>query len=201
MSEDVDGKVDLVEKTFQELWKFINARGSVITVQERNELEHVFNLMSDGECYSYLEVGSAEGNSLYVLGHALKNNNPHMNVDINYIDIGEEHTKVAREEVISHVGKENITNEFIGDSTCSLTHDVKRKYDCILIDGGHDFATVLSDSILYAPLATKYVFWHDIQLPEVRRAYEWFKTRWKIGEYSEFIHSDSFGYGILKVKT
>lgn len=181
-----------MEKSFQELWKFINARGSVITVQEEHELHHVFDLMRGCDCQSYLEVGAAEGNSLYVLGHASKL--------ASFIDFGEVHTEQPRSQVIDElVNIGRCPQGYLGDSTKpnAITRG-NYKFDCILIDGGHDFATVLSDSILYAPLANKYVFWHDIQLPEVRRAYEWFKARWNLGEYSEFIHSDTFGYGICK---
>lgn len=185
-------------KTFDELWKFINTRGSIITVQEYHELEHVFDLMQACECQSYLEVGTAEGNSLYVLGHAVANDGW-----IDYVDYGEEHTQAPREESIAKLNPFKIAS-WIGDSTNPNTLPDKdvHKFDCILIDGGHDFATVLSDSILYAPLATKYVFWHDIQLPEVRAACDWFKKRWAhLGEFSDFINSDSFGYRILKVKS
>lgn len=183
-----------MEKSFDELWRFINSRGSIITVQEYSELKHIFDLMRACSCQSYLEIGAAEGNSLYVLGHAVAK-------DIHYVDIGEKHTKEAREECIRKLG-DHMIGEFLGDSTNPDTlwdKDIRR-YDCILIDGGHDFATVLSDSILYSPMATKYVFWHDIQLPEVRAAYEWFKKRWLLGEFSEFIDSMTMGYGICKVK-
>lgn len=187
-------------KPFDELWRWVMDRTQhgVMTVQDRSELEHVFNLMRGCDCSSYLEVGTAEGNSLYVLGHAVSG-------PIDYIDLGEAHTLDARNTVVDAIRGERHIGEFLGDSTNSTTWSKRSgywdyKYDCILIDGGHDFATVLSDSILYAPLATKYVFWHDIQLPEVRKAYEWFKRRYAIGEYSEFINSDTFGYGICKVK-
>lgn len=183
--------------TFPEAWKFVMARSQhgVMTVQNDIELNHVFDLMKVCNCQTYLEVGSAEGNSLYVLGHAAE--------EISFIDYGEAHTKAARDDAINSLAKPVI--EYIGDSTNpetffkGLHHD---RYDCVLIDGGHDYSTVLSDSLMYAPLASKYVFWHDIQLPEVRRAYDWFKARWgSLGEFSEFISSPSFGYGVLRVKT
>lgn len=180
------------EKTFEELWHFIidrSARG-IMTVQDRSELEHVYNLMKGCDCQSYLEVGTAEGNSLYVLGHATKM--------AACIDLGEPHTLEPRTEVLMKLGVS--IQQFLGDSTTpEISRQITSKHDCILIDGGHDFATVLSDSILYAPLATKYIFWHDIQLPEVKLAVEWFMKRWKLGKYSTFINSDSFGYGICEV--
>lgn len=182
----------MTEKTFAELWRWINQRGSVIIVQEKSELNHIYDLMKSCDCSSYLEVGTAEGNSLYVLGHAV-------NGQIDYVDFGESHTKSPREEAIKALNPFRL-GEWIGDSTDpNIRAHLQYKYDCILIDGGHDFATVLSDSILYAPLATKYVFWHDIQLPEVNAATDWFKQRWPLGEYSTFINSDSFGYLICKI--
>lgn len=176
---------------FESLWRWVMDRSShgVMTVQERSELEHVFNIMRDCQCESYLEVGSAEGNSLYVLGHIPDH--------IEYIDLGEPHTKSARDEAIDRLGKD--VCEFFGDSTRPETHHRMSQYDCILIDGGHDFATVLSDCIMYASLAKKYVFFHDVQLPEVKAAVEWFCKRWKLGSYSTFINSPTFGYGILKI--
>lgn len=184
---------DDVTRTFDDHWQWISARSDrIVTVQECAELRHVYELMLGCECETYLEIGAAEGNSLYALGHAVQN-------AITYIDIGEAHTAGPRAEAIAQLGK--TVHPIIGDSTLPRTaHELKDKhFDCVLIDGGHDFATVLSDSILYATRARKYVFWHDIQLPEVKEAVEWFTKRWHIGIYSTFINSDRFGYGIMKV--
>lgn len=177
---------------FDKLWQFVVDRSQrgVMTVQERSELEHVYNLMKGCDCQSYLEVGTAEGNSLYVLGHVTGM--------AACIDLGEPHTLAPRMEVFTKLDMP--IQQFLGDSTTpEISCRITSKHDCVLIDGGHDFATVLSDSILYAPLATKYIFWHDIQLPEVKAAVEWFMKRWKLGKYSTFINSDSFGYGICEI--
>lgn len=183
-------------KTFNELWAFIKQRPGVMTVQNREELEYVFNLMRDCDCGSYLEVGSAEGNSLYVLSHAVRDKGI-----IQYVDYGEPHTEQPRRRVVNEIKESKYeVYECLGDSTKPQTHPYKRKVDVVLIDGGHDYTTVISDSIMYAPLATRYVFFHDVQLPEVKAAVDWFVKRWDLGEYSEFINSDSFGYGIIKVK-
>lgn len=188
-------------KTFDELWKYITEeRPGVITVQDRTELEYVFNLMRDCDCESYLEVGTAEGNSLYVLGHALKQNGEAI-----CIDLGEDHTFQAQLEIVTCLNNNKISTEiWKGDSTKPETFRYNKnrrlwEFDCILIDGGHDFATVLSDAILYASLATKYVFFHDVQLPQVKAAVDWFVPRWNLGKYHEFICSNSFGYGIIEV--
>lgn len=179
--------------SFDDLWKFISNRGPVITVQEYSELKHVYDLMNDCKCQSYLEIGSAEGNSLYVLGHAVEKY-------IDYVDYGETHTTDHRNECVKklkELGK-NVTG-YLGDSTNAKTLPNKQKYDCILIDGGHDYDTVLSDCMMYAGLATKYVFFHDVQLEPVREAIEFYLKRWNIGKYRTFIASESFGYGILEI--
>lgn len=190
---------------FSELWDYVVKRTErgVMTVQERSELEHVFNLMKSFYCQSYLEVGTAEGNSLYVLGNAVRKNGR-----IIYIDLDEKHTRDARDEVVDILCKSHVIAYHAGDSTHASSpyhfgnrfRDDKVKFDCVLIDGGHDFATVLSDAINYAPLANKYVFFHDIQLPEVKKAVEWFVPRWNLGKYSTFVSSPTFGYGIIEVK-
>lgn len=175
-------------KDFDLLWNWTLARGPF--QQEYCELNHVFNLMKSCDCQSYLEVGCAEGNSLYILGHATN--------EISYIDIDEDHTRQQRMDVLKTLDKSVI--QYHGDSTSPKTHPRNIKYDCVLIDGGHDYATVLSDSAFYASLATKYIFWHDVQLPEVKRAVDYFVKSRNLGKYREFINSDTFGYGILEVK-
>lgn len=172
---------------FDKLWKWARSRG--MFQQEYMELKHIYDLMKNCDCQSYLEVGSAEGSSLYILGNTSK--------EIAYIDIDEDHTREARKDAIKHLEKD--VKAYHGDSRSSSTHPISRKYDCVLIDGGHDYDTVYSDCMMYAPLATKYIFWHDIQLPEVRRAIDVFMARNKLGKYSTFINSGSYGYGIIEV--
>lgn len=181
-------------KSFDDLWADILKRCDDMSfplVQEKSELLHVYELMEG--CKTYLEVGSAEGNSLHVLGYVVSDY-------IDYIDLGEEHTKDKRQLVVDelvNLGK-RVTG-YIGDSTNKSTLPNKKKYDCILIDGGHDYDTVLSDCMMYAELATKYVFFHDVQLLPVSEAIEFYLKRWPIGKYRTFINSDSFGFGILEI--
>lgn len=180
---------------FETRWRWITKRagGEVNVVQERHELEHIYNLMEACECGSYLEVGCAEGGSLYVLGHMVKGA-----VDI--IDFGEIHTTPQRDEVILELGKP--VRQILGDSTKPEIFQMVRgnKYDCVLIDGGHDFDTVFSDCVVYGTLATKYIFFHDVQLPEVAKAIKAFLAAYDIGDYSTFINSSTYGYGILKCR-
>lgn len=189
---------------FQELWDWIWKRTErgVRKVQERSELEYVFNLMKSFPCQSYLEVGTAEGNSLHVLANAVCEGGR-----ISYIDLCETHTKSHREEILEKLKGKYDLGWHAGDSTyydspyhlANRLRDDQVRFDCVMIDGGHDFATVLSDAINYGPLAKRYIFFHDIQLPEVKKAVEWFQARWNLGVYKTFVNSESFGYGIIEV--
>lgn len=182
---------------FDDLWRYVVKRSACFpVVQERSELEHVFNLIKG--CKSYLEIGTAEGNSLYVLSHALEPDSK-----IVCVDYGENHTQPFQEEIRQLLSDKHEVAMFHGDSTNpdTLPYSYKDKairgYDVVLIDGGHDFATVQSDCLMYAGLATKYVLFHDIKMPEVKQAVDWYLERYKTGKYYEFINSETMGYGII----
>lgn len=183
---------------FEQLWSHIQARCDRLAfpmVQDKRELKYIHDLMVECRCASYLEIGSAEGNSLYVLGDTVSEH-------IDYIDLGEDHTLAKRQEVVDELVKngKKVTG-YLGNSTHTQTlfNVSANKYDCVFIDGGHDYDTVLSDAIMYARLATKYVFFHDVQLPEVSKAIATFLKTDNLGRYYTFINSTGFGYGIIEV--
>lgn len=178
---------------FNQLWRDIVERSQGFpTVQEYHELEHIYNLMKG--CSSYLEIGTAEGNSLYVLSHAL---NP--NSTITCVDYCEKHTQAPQQEIVALVREQgHMVCVCAGDSTSPSTLHPHRKhpYDCVLIDGGHDYATALSDAQMYGPLATKYIFFHDVTMPAVSEAFDEYCTMTgRTG--TRMINSDNFGYGII----
>lgn len=177
---------------FDDLWRFIvNRSQGFPTVQEYHELAHIFGLMRG--CESYLEIGTAEGNSLYVLAHALK-----AGARIVCLDLCEKHTAAPQADIVARLDKYNVS-VCAGDSRNPDTLLFKMPYDCVLIDGGHDYQTVISDAHMYGKLATKYIFFHDVCLPEVDRAFqEYAKTIG--GNAYKMINSTGFGYGIIGVK-
>lgn len=185
------------DMTFSPLWSHIVKRcdeHAFPLVQERSELLHIYGLMKGCDCGSYLEVGSAEGNSLYVLGHAVGKGGRIITLNI------EDHTHRLRKEIVEDLKKDHPIFEKIGDSTYSKTiADVCGNYDCVLIDAAHDPLSVLSDAIHYGMLAKKYIFFHDVKLPEVKVAVDFYVERWKPGRYSEVIHSPTFGFGIVEI--
>lgn len=182
-------------KTFDELWREINQRGSVITVQEYRELEHVFKLLQG--CESYLEVGSAEGNSMYVLAHALKSG-----AHIAYIDWDEDHTRAPRQEVVKAITDMGITVMPVHSDSNDFAAKEQIKdyrYDAVLIDAGHEDFNVAVDAMLYAPLATKYIIFHDLMIKDVSRVFDWYcKQRQDCRNYT-FIRSENYGYGIMEI--
>lgn len=178
-------------KSFDDLWRYVIER-NITVVQERSELEHVFNLIRG--CESYLEIGTAEGNSLYVLAHAL---NP--GARITCVDLGEMHTRSHQERIMQALLPDYTVGMFHGNSMDINTYPIKEKHDVVLIDGGHDYATVKSDIAMYAPLATKHLIFHDVMMPDVKRAVDEYVSETG-AKYREFINSLTMGFGIVEIK-
>lgn len=182
-----------MSKSFDELWRFICLRSaSFPVVQEYHELEHIFNLIRG--CNSYLEIGTAEGNSLYVLSHSLKEN-----AEITYIDWDEEHTRKPRNQIIEMLNC-NI-NPIHGNTHDSNVINMAsiRSYDVVLIDAGHKFDDVIEDARNYGKLAKKYIIFHDINLPDVDEAFGLYQKETGFKSY-KISNSEHFGYGVMEIK-
>lgn len=178
---------------FDNCWKFVTRYGDV--VQNKDELLHTYQLMMG--CKSYLEVGTAEGSSLYVLAHALDKD-----ATITYVDYGEDHTTKSRNEVLSALYAElGVTiNQYHGNSHhkgCIKGARSHADYDVVLIDAGHTFPDVVADAMAYGCMARKYLFFHDIQLPAVKAAFDWYCDVQKFQKVSTFIRSDNYGFGVV----
>jgi len=179
---------------FNEHWHWIIQRSNdacIPVVQDRAELEHVSNLL--GDCKSYLEVGTAEGNSLYVLANSMPKGS-----EITYIDFGEKHTKKHRDYILGKLKDYSIT-EILGDSNDfeTLKQVQSKEFDAVLIDAGHESWNVAIDAMFYGKLATKYIIFHDIGLPEVEKAFNWYCRQRPECKNYRVINSETFGFGIL----
>lgn len=181
---------------FEEAWDYIYRRAvkkSLAMVQDKSELEYVFNLLKD--CNSYLEVGTAEGNSLFILAQALPKG-----AEITYIDWAESHTTPFRNELLEQLTDYKITA--IHDNTHNIDNVFKvvpRLVDTVLIDAGHTYEDARQDAVLYGPLAKKYIIFHDIQIPEVNKAFEWYCNLRSDCRTYRVVNSTDFGYGIIEV--
>lgn len=176
---------------FDTVWEFVKNHCKVLA-QDKQEMNHIYNMMVG--CKSYLEVGTAEGNSLYVFGHALKKGSP-----IFYIDAAEKHTQPYREFKILNMPDYKIIgfhgNSHHKDTIAKAKH---RRYDCVFIDAGHTYDDVLQDARNFAPLADKYVFFHDVQMPAVMEAYKMWQLESGTKGY-EIINSTNYGFGVVKI--
>lgn len=183
----MDEETDL---SFRSLWKFATRHGQI--VQDYSELEYVFNLING--CESYLEVGTAEGNSLYVLAHALRKD-----AKITYVDFGEEHTKATRQEVLDKLS--NPVHGFHADShnmQSIARANMYGPYDVVLIDAGHTYEDVVLDAVMYGPMAKKFLIFHDVQLPDVDKAFNWYCRYARPRNVHKFVKSEHYGYGIIQ---
>lgn len=179
--------------TFKDHWEFVKGHCKILA-QNYEEMEHIYNLITECEAKSYLEIGTAEGNSLYVFGRAL----PHES-DLTYVDMAEAHTKPYRESVIAHMKKYTIHGIHGNSHHPDVIKEAqKQHYDIVYIDAGHSYNDALQDARNYAPLADKYVFFHDVQMPEVMEAYKQWQEESSMKGYT-VIHSDNYGYGVIKV--
>lgn len=184
-------------KEFNDLWRDVVARSqSFPVVQNYNELEYIYNLIQG--CESYLEVGTAEGNSLYVLAHALA-----PNAAITYIDYGEKHTTGPRDLSVSAIEATGRTvTPILGDSNdySSVRPIIGQRFDAVFIDAGHTDFNVAIDALFYGPLAKKFIIFHDIQIPDVSKVFEWYAKQRPDCVATRVVNSTEFGYGILEVK-
>lgn len=179
-------------KEFDRLWKEIN--DGTTTVQEYVEFEYIFNLIKD--CKSYLEVGTAEGKSLYVFSHALD-----ANADITFIDLGEAHTKEPRDKLIEKLKPRNIKQIFGNSNDYSVQQQVQNKsFEVVFIDAGHEYYNVMNDAKAYGHLATKYLLFHDVTLPPVEAAFEEYVQNHCQGKtVYRIINSATYGYGVVEI--
>lgn len=184
-------------KAFEEAWKFVKDKALdrvFPVVQDKSELEYIFNLMIGSN--SYLEVGTAEGCSMYVLAHAMPNKSW-----LHWIDLGEKHTQAYREEFfqdLSRIGY-NVSGMIGNSNELNMTNELTDKVDCVMIDAGHLHHNALLDLINYGKLATKYIFVHDVTMPDVMKAFCEYALANPHLKPSTFIRSTTYGYGIFKV--
>lgn len=184
---------------FESLWHWVSHRRHTDRqpVQIKEEIEHIYNLISG--CSSYLEIGTAEGDSLFILAHALG-----ISPFIFYVDYAEKHTEFFRNEVIGLLKKENINPHGIhGDSHhyASIKEAyVLNTFDVVMIDAGHEYEDVIADAIAYGGLADKFIIFHDIKLPPVAKAFDWYVHSQGYKNTEKFcVENSPYGFGIIRL--
>lgn len=182
-------RTTLSDTVFDKLWRGVTDRtaNGVITVQDRQELEYVYNLTRG--CTSYLEVGTAEGNSLSVMAEGMSK--------VVCVDLCEKHTapklkQIWKSHYVMIPGNSH-------DINVIKQANYHAPYEVVMIDAGHTTVDVIADACAYAPLATKYILFHDVQLKEVAVAFDWISGLVKAKKNYKFINSETFGYGVIEL--
>lgn len=185
---------------FDAVWASLQGRHDRAFVQERGELQHVYDLVKAANCHSYLEIGTAQGDSLLAMADALQPKSL-----IAWVDLDEEairpYRDAASRECANRYGHEviGISGDSTNLKTVAHVHDLGRQFDVVLIDAAHDELSVLKDALNYGRFARKFIFFHDVMLTPVNNAFTWYAKNVATGRISKCIHSDNYGYGIIEV--
>jgi len=172
-----------------------------INVQNMKELETLYHIIKGINPKSYLEIGASNGNSLWVLAHALEKGSR-----VEFIDLGEKHTVECLMQCADKLMAEYDIRAYLGRSE-EWAERIKENnpdgYDVILIDGDHTFEGVKRDWENYKDLANKLIVFHDINLPGVREFFDSLKMGVKIysvGKYLKHEREHGMGFGLIYVE-
>lgn len=182
-------------RNFDDVWREVVKRSEaacIPVVQDYDEMKYVYGLVTG--CKSYLEVGTAEGNGLYILSHSLE-----PDADITYIDFGEKHTTKHRNWVLDKIGRPVVAIHGDSNDYSTLRQVLNKKFEAVFIDAGHDDFNVAIDALFYGPLATKYIIFHDVQLPDVSRVFDWYCKQRPEAKNYRVVNSQTYGYGIIEL--
>lgn len=187
-------------KQFDDIWRFLKEReqDGIPLVQIEGELRDICALAN--ECATYLEIGSAEGNTLYAVGNSLKGESPM----IAYVDIGEDKTAEARRKILRDFPETTTILPLHANShnhNCIAWVQSLRSFDMVMIDACHDYTDVVADAMSYGGLARKYIVFHDIMMPSVRMAFDWYTKTQRFPPENVTImvaKGSTYGYGVIK---
>lgn len=175
----------------EELSRFLLSREGFKSVQDLDELSEICKLAEN--CASYLEVGTAEGNSLCSIANNLSGSSK----KIVSVDRAEDHTRMAYRDAIVRIDAhvEQIKGYSAKRETVRRARDFG-PYDMVLIDAGHRYEDVIGDAIAYGEMANKYIVFHDLCLDEVRKAVDWYVSSQRLKDRFSTI-GNKFIYGVI----
>lgn len=135
-------------------------------LQVESEFADFIKFLQEKDVRSYLEIGSARGDTFHAVMSALPAHSRGTAVDWPGQSWGIEGSKEALERAVADLnGKEYHARAVFGDSTALETQKAARhdfNYDAVFIDGDHTLAGVMGDFFAYAPMAKRIVAFHDI---------------------------------------
>lgn len=136
-----------------------------VASQNREELWWLCELLRETNCRSWLEIGCREGDTFHTVANVLPKGSRMVAIDLPESRWGRQGTLHHLRGAVSHAEKVGQRPRLIiGDSRSShvLGQVNGQMFDAILIDGDHTTEGVATDWINYSPLASKLVFFHDI---------------------------------------
>jgi predicted O-methyltransferase YrrM len=136
---------------------------SIQPIQVRSEIEALLTIVRDHDSHRILEIGTANGGTLYLLTWASAPNARLLSLDIREFEPLRRHLF----ESFGHAGKKVVVMQ--GDSHLETTRDAVSRFfgapiDVLFIDGDHSGESVRRDYELYSPLVRPggLIVLHDI---------------------------------------
>jgi predicted O-methyltransferase YrrM len=155
-----------LRETFARSWDVaVKRAGMVAVVQDKEELFALICLLQAAECTSYLELGSSDGVSLFVIGSCLPKG-----ARIACVDLFEAHSaanlqthigllQAAGQQVTKYEGKTEAWAKMVW-------REHPDGFDAVLIDAGKRYKDVKRDWEDYHQMARKLVAIHDVGAPD-----------------------------------
>lgn len=172
--------------------------GNYCLEQAPEELAEYLLFLKDAKIENYLEIGIAAAGVVRIMIDFFDIQN------VSVIDLPYNKVLKERKENLDYIATQANLHIYNGNSTSSeasdFLKDINIKYDLILIDGGHDYATVKSD----LQMALQYIndggmiAFHDVvSMPDVTRVYNEC-LELSCLEFQILIDADKKGLGIFK---
>ena len=208
-------KPDDIEEDALAAKRTFDARWTESHLQKRGELKQLFDFMVRARVLRYLEIGSRNGHSTYILGGAVEH---HVTcIDWPGVSWGQPNSSVKLSHAASRLEKEGKTTELLfGDShSKGLRTEAARHgpYDFMFLDGDHTARGVRQDYLDYRSLVTPngFIAFHDITADpkksgnidkngpiEVAKVWHEIKCHPRSGNTWEFVDVGSdYGIGVV----
>jgi predicted O-methyltransferase YrrM len=150
--------------TFDEAWDSYrtDVSKSAALLQQKEELRGAWEAVKAANCKSFLEIGTRNGGSLYVLAQALPPGSLIAALD----RVERKSDEILTRQVLEALGTKGYnTGYIIADSTHAEAIDAADEYgpyDLVHIDGDHSWDGARNDWDHYGKKAKKICLFHDI---------------------------------------
>jgi predicted O-methyltransferase YrrM len=174
--------------------------------QKRSEIWSLIKLVSQWEPLSILEIGTANGGTLFLFAHSASVNAHLISIDLPGGKFGGGYPVWKIPLYESFIGTGQTLQLIRGDShSDAVAQKIKQSLDLLYIDGDHTYEGVKRDYEMYGPMVNKggMIVFHDIVVHpretgcEVSRFWEEVKQGKRYTEIVEDWNQGSCGIGVL----